>query len=256
MKQLIYFFICVSLFISCKKNDDPFVENNHAPLAIKFDNVAGEEDLKISTGSYTNAQGETFTVSSLQYFISNIQLKKTNGEAYVVPQDSSYFLINETTGETRPIIRVPEGEYGSLSFMIGVDSLRSTMDLSRRTGVLAPTANNYWNENQGYIFFRMEGNSPQAENGKYRLHIGGYGGKTTPTFNNIKTVNIDLTAAGVAKVHTGDTASIHLMVDILQVFDGHTNIRLADDPEILFDDNSVEVAENLEHLFTHDHTHN
>ncbi len=223
-----------------------------APLAIKFDNVVGNEDLVLNTGAYINAEGESFSITKLQYFISNVKLKKTDGSEYVIPQDSSYFLIDESVeASTRVTVNVPEGEYSTLIFTLGVDSLRSTMSADKRTGVLTPTADNYRDENKGYIHFKIEGQSPD-----YQFHIGGYGGKTSSTFNNIKTYTIDLIPGGVAKAHAGHTSSIHLMGDILKVFTGTQNISIENHPEVMFEDFSTVIANNYALMFRHDHTHN
>jgi hypothetical protein len=248
--------IIFAVFISCKKESEPVPEEGNASLAIEFDNVVGEEDLELVGTSYTNAAGENYSISNFTYFVSNFQFTKTDGSTHTVPQDSSYFLINEGTGSTEPVLPVPVGDYANVTFLVGVDSLRSTMDLSKRTGALAPLPGTYWNENQGYIFFTLEGNSPQAENSRFRFQVGGYGGKTAPTFNNIKTVSLDLTAAGVAKAHAGDTSVVHLLVDIAKVFTGSHQISLAENSQIGFEPASAMVAENYQQMFRHDHTHN
>ena len=246
----------LTVFISCKKDSDPVPEQGNASLAIEFDNVVGEEDLELVGASYTNAAGEIYSVSNLAYFVSNFRFTKTDGSTYTVSQDSSYFLINEGTGSTEPVLSVPVGDYANVTFLVGVDSLRSTTDLSKRTGALAPLPGTYWNENQGYIFFTLEGNSPQAENSRFRFQVGGYGGKTAPTFNNIKTVSLDLTAAGVAKAHAGDTSVVHLLVDIAKVFTGKHEISLAENSQIGFEPAGTMLAENYQQMFRHDHTHN
>src|SRR5205085_9610426 len=70
------------------------------PLYIQFINQAGNQPLQLNTGQYSNSSGESFTLSTLQYFISNIRLSNSNGKEFVVPQDSSYFLINESSPES------------------------------------------------------------------------------------------------------------------------------------------------------------
>jgi hypothetical protein len=255
MKTSFYFLLLLLLITACKKSAEIFDPNAKAPLIIEFDNVAGEQDLEMNTGNYINASGDTFSVNSLHYFISNISLINSNGVTYTLPKDSSYFLINENTDETETLINVPEGEYRSLSFTVGIDSLRSSSGPGV-SGVLAPTPTTYRNENEGYIFLDLEGSSPQAPGNEFRFQIGGYGGKSAPTINNIKTVTIDLSKAGVAKVHSGHTSEIHLMADILKVFTGAANITLSENNIVLFDPFSVNIANNYQNMFRHDHTHN
>jgi hypothetical protein len=268
MKNLITVILMIICFSSCSKDDvTPSGDTSiKSTLSIQFDNVAGDKNVQLNTGSYTNAVGEQFNIQLLQYFISNIKVKNAAGIEYTVPQDSSYFLVSEADAASQFVkVKVPEGEYSSISFVLGVDSLRCTMDISKRTGVLDPSAGMddgmYWGWNSGYIFFKMEGTStvapvdPSGQN-KFRYHIGGFGGYNAPTLNNIKTITVDLTAGGVAKVRTGRESNIHLMVDVLKMFNGGTNISIASNPTVMFSDFSVNIANNYVNMFRHDHTEN
>ncbi|MBX3241765.1 MAG: hypothetical protein KIT80_12330 [Chitinophagaceae bacterium] len=252
---------------ACKKEESgPIDSDELASLSVEFDNIVGPQNLQLNTGSYTNAKGETFSVSILQYFISNIKVTRTNGTEYVVPQDSSYFLIRESDPNSRfAKVKVPVGDYSGLEFVLGVDSLRSTMDISDRKGVLDPAGGMedgmYWGWNSGYIFFKMEGVSPQAPvdpsgQNKFRYHIGGFGGYSAPTINNIKTFSIDLKHGGVAKVRTDRESNIHLMVDVQKVFNGSHQVSIAENPTVMFSAYSVNIANNFEGMFHHHHTEN
>lgn len=260
--------IAAATFTSCKKEtvEPAYNEDNLAPLSVEFDNIVGGQNLVLNTTNYTNAAGETYNIQLLQYFISNIKVGKADGTVYTVKQDSSYFLIKEADQTTRfAKVKVPEGDYTTLTFTLGVDSLRSTMDISKRTGVLDPSGGMddgmYWGWNSGYIFLKMEGISPQAPIDptgvrKYRYHIGGFGGYSAPTINNIKTITLDLAARGVAQVRKDRNANVHLMVDISKVLSGSTNISIAANPQVMFSDYSVNIANNYATMFTHDHTEN
>ena len=248
-------------FSSCKKdNDSPYNSNVKAELSVEFDNIAGSSDLQLNTGSYTNSSGEAFTVTKLKYYVSNFILTKTDGTVYTVPQDSCYFLIDESDEDTHePELNVPEGEYKTLQFTLGVDSLRNTMDISDRTGVLDPTgagADMYWGWNSGYIFYKMEGNSAASSSGEYMYHIGGFGGYSSATINNIKTIALDLTQRGVPQVKTGREANIHLMADVTKMFSGTNTVSIAAYPRVMFDDYSTSIADNFQGMFRHDHTEN
>lgn len=268
--KLIFFFVpsILLLLSSCKKDvqEPVYQESNLAPLSVEFDNIIGGQNLVLNTTNYTNAAGENYNVQILQYFISNIKVKKADGTIYTVKQDSSYFLIKEADQNTRfAKVNVPEGDYTSLTFTLGVDSLRSTMDISKRTGVLDPSGGMdngmYWGWNSGYIFLKMEGTSPQAPvdpSGvrKYRYHIGGFGGYSATTINNIKTITLDLTARGIAQVRKNRNANIHLFADISKVLNGSTNVSIATNTQVMFSDFSVNIANNYQNMFTHDHTEN
>src|SRR5690606_12105557 len=103
---------------------------------------------------------------------------------------------------------------------------------TRRTGVLDPAGGMddgmYWGWNSGYIFLKLEGTSDMAPvdpsgHRKYRFHIGGFGGYSAPTINNIKTITADLTASGIVQARAGKTANIHYLVDLMKAFNGTTN---------------------------------
>jgi hypothetical protein len=260
--------IVLIFLVSCKKDtaEPVYNEANLAPLSVEFDNVMGGQNLVLNSTNYTNGAGETYNVQLLQYYVSNIKVKKADGTSYTVNQDSSYFLIKEADVTTRfAKVKVPEGDYTSLTFVLGVDSLRSTMDISKRTGVLDPSGGMddgmYWGWNSGYIFLKMEGTSPQAPldptgQRKYRYHIGGFGGYSAPTITNIKTITLDLTARGIAQVRKDRNANVHIMVDISKVLSGSTNVSIAANPQVMFSDYSVNIANNYTTMFTHDHTEN
>lgn len=253
----------ITLFTACKKEEALVYDTNtKANLVVKFDNIAGGADLQLNTGNYTNAAGESFKVNMLKYFVSNFTATRVDGSTYVVPQDSCYFLIDESNvASTSPVLKVPEGEYSKISFVLGIDSLRNTKDISQRTGVLDPAgaaAGMYWSWNSGYIFYKMEGISPastQAGN-VFKFHIGLFGGYSTPTLNNIKKITIDLSARGTAKVKAGRSSDVHLTVDALKVFTGTTNVSLAANSVVMASSYSATVAANYSNMFAHDHTHN
>lgn len=254
------------LFAQCKKDNIEQPSNEMVSATVEFDNIVGGQNLLLNTVNYNNAAGEQFNVSMLQYYISNIQFRKTDGALFTIEQDSSYFLIKENDPATRfAKFKLPAGDYDQLSFIIGVDSLRSTMDISKRTGVLDPSAGHddgmYWGWNSGYIFFRMEGISPAAPldpggQRKFRYHIGGFGGYSAPTINNIRKVTLDLKASGIMQARSGRTPNIHLMADILKVFNGPVTLSIANNSTVMFSDYSTNIANNYASIFYHDHTEN
>ena len=189
--------LLAALFLGSAKKADPLPQAKElVDLTLQFDNVAGNTDLVLNSVDYTNVSGESFNVSQLQYFVSNMKFVCPNGKEFKVNQDDSYFLIQEHEPVTQTLkLKVPAGEYNKLTFLVGVDSLRNTMPIDKRKGVLDPSNSMdngmYWSWNSGYIFFKMEGNSAAARedptgNRRFRYHIGGFGGYSARTINNIK----------------------------------------------------------------------
>lgn len=254
---------------SCDKDDEgEFGPNDKGSIILEFDNVVGSQNLQLNgPQTYTNANGDQFNVTLLNYYISNVKLKKGDGTVYTVPQDSSYFLVKESVAASREIKlkNIPAGDYTEVTFTVGVDSTRNTMDLSKRTGMLDPAANSgednmYWSWNSGYIFFKMEGLSPQATadaagNKKFRYHIGGFGGMNSKTINNIKTITRTF-GGEKATVRSSITPQLHIVVDILKAFEGSSKVSIGSNTTVMFAPYSVNIANNYVEMFQVHHVHN
>ena len=252
------------VFTNCKEDDNEI--SGTGSITLEFDNRAGNEGLVLGK-DYKNANGDTMNFSKFDYFLSNFVLVKTDGTEYTVPKDSCYFLCKHDNPDSREITlhNIPAGDYKSVRFVIGVDSAKSVSDISQRTGVLDPAAGAsgmYWAWNSGYIFVKTEGTSPQAPvnagTGQriFQYHTGLFGGKDTPTLNNLKTVTINTTDEN-AMVRSGNAApQFHIYVDLMQMFTSPTNISVAANPFSHAGAFSKTVADNYADMFILDHVHN
>lgn len=258
MKRLFpaYLFIVI-IFLSCKPK-----ETSKSSLVIDLKHIFGDKDLLIG-GTYTNASGEEFTVTKLNYFVSNIKLQKADGSEYVIPQNNSYFLVKLSEKNTHQLSLkdIPLGEYTGVSFTIGVDSLRNTLEPSQRTGALdvgGAAEDMYWSWNTGYIFFKLEGSSPvvpASQNNQFKFHIGFYGGYNTPTINNLRTTSINF-GTDKLKMQQGKTSLVHLKVDLAEFFKNPTLIKLSENNSVEFSAFSATVANNYTDIFSLDFVHN
>ncbi|TDE11580.1 MbnP family protein [Dyadobacter psychrotolerans] len=249
-------------FNSCESDPTP----TGAGFSIEFDNVVGTKNLVLNGPSNVNSTGEDFVITKFNYFISNIKLTRANGTSYVVPQDSSYFLIMEENKESQfvKLKNVPVGDYTGVEFMVGVDSARSVSPVEKRKGVLDPGGSMedgmYWAWNSGYIFMKLEGTSPAATsaNSKFYYHIGLFGGYQTRTVNNTRVVKIDF-AGQKATVSAEEIPEVHLLVDVLKIFDGPaTRLSIAKYSSVMsqLPEKSQEIANNYSKMFSLDHIHN
>ncbi len=261
--SILFFLGFIVLSISCKDDEDEINPNDKNSITLSFDNKVGDKALVLGTGAYTNSSGEDFTVTTLNYFISNVSFKKEDGTVVKFP--NNYFLIKQSdAGSLEAELKdVPAGNYKEVSFMVGVDSTRSTSDLSQRVGVLDPASYGddgmYWAWNSGYIFFKFEGTSsviPTNATGKrpFQLHVGGFGGMTTKTANNLRTVTLPL--ANAATVRGNIAPEVHLFVDISKVFNGTTQIKLAQTNLVHGITAAIPIADNYKSMFSVDHVHN
>jgi hypothetical protein len=259
MKSL--FLTCLSLLalVACNPPNNPVQQGN---FTIELQHFFGASPLKIGN-NYTNSSNETFTLTTLDYFISNIALERQDGSIYTLPQEETYFLIKLSEG-SNPLLNlknIPLGEYKSLSFVLGIDSLRNTMEPARRTGDLdvgGRAEGMYWTWNTGYIFLKMEGTSevvPDAQDKRFYFHIGGYGGFSAPTINNLRSIKIAFPQENL-KISAGKNPILHFKVDASKIFSTPNTIRIAANPNVMFSPFSVNIANNYANMFSLDFVHN
>lgn len=249
--------------LSCKKDTDtnppeepaaPVTQND---VRINFTNVAGNAIIRFSKDSayigsdpkYLNADNDTFSVSFLKYYISNVRLKKSDGSYFSEPYDTySYHLINAADSINAckfSLKNVPLGTYVQLEFSVGIDSLRNVS--GAQTGPLDPVHKMFWTWNQGYIFFKLEGYSSSAPTNTVHNLQFDIGGFQNP-YNNIRTFTLSLTSPSLVVV--GDHVSeIHLKTDILEAFKTPTTINFSTDPVMMSLGPGQLVANNYKDMF-------
>ncbi len=253
MKFLTCTTLCFSLFAataslsSCDKDDDAPA---FGEMSMEFENVVGSSALQLSgTTPYQTAAGDQFTITTFRYYISNIKLRKADGTEFVQPE--SYYLVDEALAQSKTftIPNIPIGDYTSLTFTVGVDSVRS-VDGASRIGALAP-GDMFWSWSTGYIYTKLEGRSPQAANGAIVFHIGGF---KKPN-NTIRTVSPSLNG-NVIQIQNGRTPEVHMKADVLRMFTGPNTIRFATLSNTMGGPNSMLVANNqAAGMFTIDQVH-
>ncbi|MFM2207816.1 MAG: hypothetical protein RL213_1791 [Bacteroidota bacterium] len=141
------------LLPGCREEQDEPVPTNGV-VHFRITNMVGNDTLRLSQLSYTNAAGNTWQVDLLKYYVSNITLVKDNGTLHNL---KNYDLVDEELPESKIIggNEIPVGRYSSLRFYVGVDSTRNnSLDQS---GDLDPSYGMFWPWNTGYIFFKHEG---------------------------------------------------------------------------------------------------
>lgn len=249
---------------ACQKESvEPIDSSIKNTVSLEFENRVGGQSLLLVNQTYQNAQGESFTISKLNYFISNVSLKNTSGQ--VITFNDQYFLLRAEQKNTLvPILKeVPSGDYTEITFTIGVDSIKSISPVEQRVGSLDPASygddNMYWSWNSGYIFFKMEGISSAAPvntagEQKFQYHVGGFGGRTAVTANNLQRVTLPL--PGILQVRKSIAPTIHLIADISKVFNGTKSIRIADGAVIMNPAGALPISANYVKMFSVDHVHN
>jgi len=252
-KNVFSLLLVITLF-SCSDDDSA----NTGSIVIEFDNVVSSADLALNTQDepYTNAEGESYRVTTLKYYISSIKLHRTDGfifeDEVSTSGDKGYYLVDESIEESTEIRlnNVPEGDYTQITFTIGVDA--NKIAEGAQAGVLDPVKGMFWSWNTGYIFVKLEGTSTASsdEEKKILYHVGGY---NEP--NNIRTKTVSM-GDHEAMVRTNLTPEVHMIVDVNKFFEGNTTISFKTTPVRHMPSDNVVIADNYKNTFIVDHVHN
>ncbi len=220
--KLVVIWSCTPLLIaSCRKADNPSAAGNTGKVKLEFFNVVGGSNLNLNTQWYKNANGDSFTVSTFNYYVSNIVLNGASGQTYIEPE--SYHLIQQgdLTSTSFDMVNIPVGTYNSVTFTIGVDSAHNVS--GAQSGALDPSYGMFWTWKSGYIMLKMEGNSPKstASDGALTFHCGGFTGANSV----LKTVTVNfpnsIDISGATLPH------VHLQADLLKMFQSPNRIDFA-----------------------------
>lgn len=158
--RFLIFMIITVMFISCKK--DTIISTDNSTLSSLYSSaniliIIKNNNLSITIDSLNNinAAGNIYSTHNVNFYISNISLKRDDGFTYT--NNSIFYIDPNVIGKTTlQLDSIPKGNYTELSYLIGIDSLRNidfgiptTMD---NLNMAWPTA-----MGGGYHFMKIEG---------------------------------------------------------------------------------------------------
>lgn len=208
MKSTSVFFLAIILLftIACRQPKPPVIPTQSTGnVTIQFVNQAGGADIVQGQLAYTNASGNKYSVDLLKYYISNVILVKDDGTEFKL---NNYDLMNafDTSYATVLALNVPNGNYQSMKFMLGIDSARNQTEAQE--GDLDPSNNMSWNWNTGYIFFKHEGTYKNAadSNKVLQFHLG----------RDIALAKLQIP---IALIVSGTTKKMNILFDLNKMYD-------------------------------------
>ena len=215
-----------------------------AKLFIHLEHFAGPVPLQLDTVYYKNELNQTFTVSKFRYYISNIKLKKADGVEVSLP---GYFLVDEADQDSKTITlsQVPEGNYKSITYLIGVDSLHNCS--GAQSGALDPVNGMFWTWNTGYIFLKMEGHAEASTSPGhiFEYHIGGY---KAPN-NCIRKIELFFGKKGLT-IYDNKDNELAIRADVLQLLKTPVTIDFSKLSSVTDLNNATTIADNYADMFT------
>jgi hypothetical protein len=223
MKQILFLSIIIGAFTGCTK--DTSVENDNHILTLSFQLVANGEPLKIGQ-NYFNGSGETYSVSTFKFYISQIGLANTRTLKNTDEKESYHLADLNNPSSLQLKLPLKSGEYNQLLFTIGVDSLRNVS--GAQTGALDPTNGMFWTWNSGYIFAKLEGKSSfsTVAGQSFDYHIGGF----RQGENAIRRILLSFPGDQRLTLGSGKNTEVIINVNLDQWFDGFHILSIASTP--------------------------
>ncbi len=178
-KVSIIVWLCIStlIFSACEdeKDEVPVVEtksgitfSSAGSLSMQFNHYFKSEAFSFSPVKYVTLANDTIRITDLIYFVSNVTLTKSDGSTW---NTNNFHLLDASNSQPVELNNIPAGNYTSISFLLGVDSLNNHT-LNHSEPALDPATGMSWGWNTGYIFYRMKGYYSSLNKG-FSYDLGG-----------------------------------------------------------------------------------
>ncbi len=134
-----------------------------------YDKVA----LKLDNSFYKLGSGDSIQIDQLKFYVSGIEF--LNNDKIVWKEKKSFHLLDAYQRRLTVSLKTPPNlAFDKVKFNVGIDS--TTNVSGALGGDLDPTKAMYWNWQNGYINFKLEGRSNlcKTRNNEFVFHLGGY----------------------------------------------------------------------------------
>jgi hypothetical protein len=180
-------------------------------VVLRLDNVVSGEPLALNTGTYTNAAGNAYTVSKLEYTVSDFELVGPGGTASHA--DPYYRDASDPGTRDLVLVDVPAGQYRTLRFRHGIPAdmnQAGAFPALDNAGMAWPAA-----MGGGYHYMRHEGAYTPTGGG-----VANFTTHTGPSMGMDFSVPVDLTLPSIVNVADGETVTLELEMDVNAWYDG------------------------------------
>ncbi|MAX69199.1 MAG: hypothetical protein CMP60_05855 [Flavobacteriales bacterium] len=180
MKKILFITSLILItFSACEKP-------NQTDLTLNFTQTIDGAELTTNSMIYTNSAGEDYDVQTLKYLISDINLHSDDG--YTLLLDEVHFIdISDASTFSFTIEDVPNNNYTSISYTMGLDTIKNTNNLYINESYHSAMA---WPETNGggYHYMKLEG-AYNNDSTFYNTHTGGTMGDDY-SFNNVEDISL------------------------------------------------------------------
>jgi hypothetical protein len=237
-KQAIFYFFLL-VFVPCIFVISGISQQGNKKITLRFEHKIGTTLLQLGD-TVKNLHGEAMTIQKFKYYLSNFAVITSANKT--VPLQPAYYLIDEADSLSKTItLSIPHLPIRGIRFMIGVDSLHNVSGI--QTGTLDPVKTMFWTWHSGYIFAKLEGESPasnQAGN-LFAYHIGGF----KKGFDATRTIELVLSR------NAQESTPIHITADIDKWFSGPFRLSIAATPNCQSPGAlAIQIANNYANMFS------
>ncbi len=239
--HVILLLISATLLFGCKKTEDPKPADPNK-VTFTINHVWANNPFVFDTQNYITPGLDSVYFKRIAYLLSGFKLKNSNGIWVDVPDGYAY--VDPTKSITTfAFTGIPAGQYDSLKFMIGLDSVPNFGDPNQWPSghALEPVTDNlHWSWAQGYVFYAMEGYYFMPDQKLFSLHMAFLENRVHYAFP--------------AEINIGKTKNITLQFDVREVFQNPHQYVIGEDGSFThsFDDNGLAnlLRDNLATAFT------
>ena len=221
-----------------------FSQKSKSHVTLELNHFVGDKRLVLDDSTYVNALNQTYTISKFTYYIGQLKFNLNDGSSVFI---DDYYLVSEdeekVASKSISITTIPEGEYESIEFILGVDSARNCS--GAQSGALDPINAMFWTWNTGYIFMKLEGKSKfsTAPGTILEYHIGGF----KQLENCIRKVKIPFNQ--LVSIGKNNSVKIQLKVDGSEILKNPTTIDFSQIPIVNNPLKARVIADNYADIF-------
>ncbi len=165
-------------FSACKNNDELADDSPNGKLTINFEHFADGKELIFDNMNYTNAAGNQYEVTEIQWFISDITLHKGDGSELLLDKEKFAHYVDTNipeTGKWNIPDEIPAGEYSSISMTFGIKGEKNQPLMFTdppESDMLWPI--NLGGEQGGYHYMKLNGFWMNRDNQRepFNFHLG------------------------------------------------------------------------------------
>lgn len=175
MNRITVFISFMVLLISCKAQDEQI---SYGKISIQFEHYADDLPLHFDTMMYVNAAGNLYEVSEIQWFVSDITLKRNDGTDIVIDDGKSVHYIDTNIPQTFHWDidqQIPADEYSAIRMTFGIKGEKNKPNIYTD----APESNMMWpmqmgGDQGGYHYMKLNGfwKNSSGERQPFNFHLG------------------------------------------------------------------------------------